>query len=165
MLYPKLFTEYKSFDFIKKETSFKLDSILHSYSSYVEDDGSVKDLEEFAGFVGKRYFLFEICTDEIMEMFSHAVYDKNYNSLTEGYGFITFLFKKAFFNEQITSDEAVRIHRKYFGIETINKYGYSNLKPTEFILKLTSYKPSDSTEEVEDYVFKTLLEFVQELGY
>lgn len=159
--------EYKTFDFIRKETSFSLKSTLHTYVRYCEEHGSIQDVVDFAENVGQRYFIFDICSDEIMEMFSEAVCNRNYNSLTDSYSFITFLFKKALFNEQITVEEAKTIYRKYIGTEQYDNYNrlMSSPKPTKFVLELTSYKHGKSSEEVEEYVYNTMYEFVQDLGY
>lgn len=156
--------ECKTFDFIRRETSFSLKSTIHNYERFCVENGSIEDVVEFAENVGPRYFIFDICSDEIMQMFSNAVCNKNYNSLTDSYSFITFLFKKAFYNEQINVEEAKNIYRKYFGNEIVEK-NKKQLVPTKFVLELTTYKHGKVTEEVEEYVYKTMYEFVQELGY
>lgn len=145
----------------QSEKGFSYKNIFHDYDLYVTD--ATLNEVELGNIIGSRYFMYELCIDEIMELFNEMTISNYSNNMTDFYSFVLFLFKKSFFNKKITREEAEYIYKTYIGAVTITKkynttqYSQEN---TEFTKELIKYKTTES-----DFVYKTLIKLLEELKY
>lgn len=143
------------------EKVFAYKNIFHDYDLYVSD--TTLDQIDLGKILGKRYFMFDLCIDEIMELFNEMTISGYSNNMTDFYSFVIFFFKKSFFNKKISREEADDIYQKYIGQITISqKYNLTRYeqKNTEFINELIKYKNTES-----DLVYKTLIKLLEDLNY
>ena len=160
--------ENKNWEYIcASERSLTYKSIFHNYDLYVTQ---IDDIAELSEIIGHSYFIFDICTDEIVEMFNEMTSRDHTNGLVHHMAFITFLFKKALYTKQISREVAVNIYKQFIGYPNAiythdgifaNDY---NIKYTDFINKLITYGKSDDVE-ADDYVYGTLLGFLAACNY
>ena len=156
--------EHKTWQFIaNNERNHTYQSIFHDYKNYIEDF----EIGANADVIGEKYFYFNVCIDEIMEMFNEMILS-GYSSLMTNYSFIIFLFKKQLFNKKINEYEAKNIFNKYIGkvIPVSNRWAMNkfDITESEFVLKLSNYNKKNTDEE-NNFVYDTFLEFIKELKY
>lgn len=130
---------------VQSEKGFGYKRIFHDYDLYVIKDNY--EGIELANILGSRYFLFDLCIDEIVELFNEMALSKYSNNMTDFYAFIMFFFKKSLFNKQVEREVADDIYNKYF-------------KENEFIIDMISYKDTES-----DFVYSTFLRLLEDLKY
>jgi hypothetical protein len=116
------------------------------------------------------YFEPEFCLDEYVEFFNDFN-TRSYGSKFQGLCFLNYMLIKQFYNEIISEEQLIDIHKKYFQREySVKKVDYNGRTNTvnqigdsEFIA-LFCTKPFDViTDQEEDFLHTTFISFCKDL--
>jgi len=146
------------------ERRFTFKSIFHDYDSYVVNQELTQ--QELIEVLGPKYFVYDLCFDQIVELFNEMTMSRNSNSLTDFYSFMIFLFKIQLYNKRITNVEAILIYNTYIAeVSTTAKNSTITYheETSDFIMELISYK--NTTEEKEEFVYSVFLNYLKDLKY